>query len=305
MKTKLALTLLALAVVSLNLQAATSALPAPLPEFMDHAQLAKWNADQTAAATAASANEPSTQFYTGKPYVADAGGYVYKYRTYNPEMSRWTSTDPSGYPDGPNNNLYVSAPTFSFDPNGAQMVTIQYDAFIAPSSITFLGRTFKGDNHGFGSTTGTFREYDSVTVNTTTESIGSSTTVCGTTYELNSSGAVVNSGTASTSSIQNTIAVQNGCNFTLTMTGDASNPLVTGAPGIYFNVTFTFNLDTGELSWSGTHVAFPNHEMLVDGTSEMQFSAVSAGTTPWSLFGVNPVSFSGSINNYLQTMSCE
>jgi hypothetical protein len=63
-------------------------LPAPLPEFMDQGQMAKWTAAQEAAApTTATAPEPSTQFYTGKPYVADAGGYVYKYRTYNPEMS--------------------------------------------------------------------------------------------------------------------------------------------------------------------------------------------------------------------------
>jgi len=109
MKTKLAVTLLAMAAVSINLHAAPStALPAPLPDFMDQAQMAKWNADQEAKAKAAatsSASEPSTQFYTGKPYVAEAGGYVFKYRTYNPEMSRWTSADPSGFSDGPNDKI--------------------------------------------------------------------------------------------------------------------------------------------------------------------------------------------------------
>ncbi|MCE0499219.1 MAG: hypothetical protein LV481_14865 [Methylacidiphilales bacterium] len=118
MKAKVTLALLALAAVSLNLQAATSALPAPLPEFMDQQQLAKWNADQTAAATAATANEPSTQFYTGKPYIADAGGYIYKYRTYNPEISRWTTADPSGFPDGANNFGYASNPISHGDPLG-------------------------------------------------------------------------------------------------------------------------------------------------------------------------------------------
>ena len=90
------------------LDAATPAvLPAPLPEFMNQEQLAKWTADQEAAAAkeTASAPESANQFFTGKPYVANAGGYVFKYRTYNPEMSRWTSADPSGFSDGPNDKI--------------------------------------------------------------------------------------------------------------------------------------------------------------------------------------------------------
>jgi RHS repeat-associated protein len=100
---------------------------------MDDAQAAKWTADQEATAkaaevkeTATTASEPSTQFFTGKPYVADAGGYIYQYRTYNPEMSRWTTADPSGFPDGANNYLIVSdAPITSCDDNGLdQTVTL-------------------------------------------------------------------------------------------------------------------------------------------------------------------------------------
>jgi RHS repeat-associated protein len=79
---------------------ADNALPAPLPEFMDQAQLSKWNASQT---TQASSKEISTAFYTGKPYVPDAGGYIFKYRTYSPESAHWNSADPSGFPDGANN----------------------------------------------------------------------------------------------------------------------------------------------------------------------------------------------------------
>jgi RHS repeat-associated protein len=112
--------------LDLPLHAATSALPAPLPEFMDDAQAAKWTADQEATAKAAAAKETATTsseqtptvFFTGKPYVANAGGYIYKYRTYNPEMSRWTSADPSGFPDGLNNNVYASNPVCELDANG-------------------------------------------------------------------------------------------------------------------------------------------------------------------------------------------
>jgi RHS repeat-associated protein len=124
MKTKLTFTLLASAAVSINLHAATSALPAPLPEFMDDAQAAKWTADQEATAkTAAATQEVSTQFYTGKPYVADVGGYIFKYRAYNPEMSRWTTSDPSGFRDGANNMAYAPTPTMQFDPNGLAKMT--------------------------------------------------------------------------------------------------------------------------------------------------------------------------------------
>ncbi|MCE0499217.1 MAG: hypothetical protein LV481_14855 [Methylacidiphilales bacterium] len=118
-------------------------LPAPLPEFLDQQQLAKWNAEQAAAATTASANEPSNQFYTGKPYVADAGGYVYKYRTYNPGLSRWTSADPSGFPDGVNNCAYAPVPTIALDNDG--LLTVSVSGTNPPASITTSGHTISYD----------------------------------------------------------------------------------------------------------------------------------------------------------------
>lgn len=123
-----------MAAVSINLHAADqSALPAPLPEFMNDEQAAKWTADQ-AAATPATVSEPSAQFYTGKPYVADAGGYVYKYRTYNPEMSRWTSADPSGFPDGVNNQIYAGVPISGVDSDGLTYTSIESSTMEATST---------------------------------------------------------------------------------------------------------------------------------------------------------------------------
>jgi RHS repeat-associated protein len=61
---------------------------------------------------------PADVFYTGKPYEEDLGGYVFNYRTYSPEINRWTTPDPSGFPDGANNHLYASAPTTQIDPLG-------------------------------------------------------------------------------------------------------------------------------------------------------------------------------------------
>ncbi len=132
MKTKLTTILLALTAVGLNLPANASspaALPAPLPEFMDQAQTAKWNANLATSVAPTSANPSSTtQFYTGKPYVAEAGGYVFKYRTYSPEIARWTTSDPSGFPDGVNNHIYVEeSPIVALDNDGLQTVTIEQD----------------------------------------------------------------------------------------------------------------------------------------------------------------------------------
>jgi RHS repeat-associated protein len=61
---------------------------------------------------------PVAGFYTGKPYLAESGCYAFKYREYNPEMNRWTTVDPSGFPDGANNRLYAAAPTSQFDALG-------------------------------------------------------------------------------------------------------------------------------------------------------------------------------------------
>ena len=61
-------------------------------------------------------------FYTGKPFDMELGTYVFKYRNYDPKMQRWTTADPSGFPDGANNYTYVSMPSSSLDPTG--LVTI-------------------------------------------------------------------------------------------------------------------------------------------------------------------------------------
>jgi RHS repeat-associated protein len=62
---------------------------------------------------------PGDVFYTGKPYEEDLGGYVFNYRTYSPDINRWTTPDPSGFPDGANNCVYGSNTVPStVDPTG-------------------------------------------------------------------------------------------------------------------------------------------------------------------------------------------
>jgi len=68
--------------------------------------------------------QPVAYFYTGKPYDKDLGGYVFNYRTYSPGLNRWTTTDPSGFPDGANGSSYAPCPTNEVDATGLAVQTI-------------------------------------------------------------------------------------------------------------------------------------------------------------------------------------
>ena len=70
------------------------------------------------------AAQPSSYFYTGKPYDADLGAYTFNYRTYDPELKRWTTADLSGFPDGANCARYVLNPVQQFDPLGLSAMNI-------------------------------------------------------------------------------------------------------------------------------------------------------------------------------------
>jgi RHS repeat-associated protein len=97
---------------------AFAAIPAVLPEFKNEKQLAEWRAEMAAKNAATTTASEDHAFYTGKPYIGSTGGYAFKYRSYNPELARWTSEDPSGYPDGANCHAYAPTPTNSFDYGG-------------------------------------------------------------------------------------------------------------------------------------------------------------------------------------------
>ena len=62
-----------------------------------------------------SISDASNTFYTGKPYI-DGLGYAFLFRNYCPDLGKWPSQDPIGYPDGWNNFAYCN-----------NIVTITYD----------------------------------------------------------------------------------------------------------------------------------------------------------------------------------
>ncbi len=103
---------------------AENKLPAPKPEFLNSEQLAEWRAKKTAEFETKKAQEVQRRsveadvFYTGKPYLEDSGTYAFLFRSYDPELARWTSADPSGFPDGPNLYFRAGSPTKTFDALG-------------------------------------------------------------------------------------------------------------------------------------------------------------------------------------------
>jgi len=63
-------------------------------------------------------------FFTGKIFDSGLQAYHFLYRNYSPTQARWTAADPSGFPDGPNQWLYVNnGVTGSVDPLGLEVRT--------------------------------------------------------------------------------------------------------------------------------------------------------------------------------------
>lgn len=83
--------------------------------------------------------------YTGKPYVKELGAYAFNYRNYDPQVARWTTPDPSGFPDGANNQVYTNQPLFIFDPNGCDLTPINMSyqwtvsGVAAPYTVSWTG----------------------------------------------------------------------------------------------------------------------------------------------------------------------
>ncbi len=125
------LILTAFLAASTLVQAATvdRRLPAPLPEFKTSEQLAQWREEKAAQANSPSQIPNSSlanagAFFTGKPYLEESGTYAFLFRSYDPELNRWTTSDPSGFPDGANIFLYAPVPFSQLDPLGLNTIDV-------------------------------------------------------------------------------------------------------------------------------------------------------------------------------------
>ena len=86
----------------------------------------------------------STRF-TGKPYDEDLQAFVFPFRNYKSEMARWTSSDPSGFPDGINNHFYACVPTMEIDPLGMwRIVTTNIGTSGPVGTVYYDGKKEKG-----------------------------------------------------------------------------------------------------------------------------------------------------------------
>ncbi len=136
-KTKMKYKLTFALVASLT-STAFGAFQAPLPEFKNEKQLADWRAEKACEVTRQGYAAEVTPFYTGKPYLASSSNYAFKYRSYNPEVARWTSEDPSGFPDGANGSYYAPRPTTQLDALGLDAVSFTG----TPTASTLSGSNF-------------------------------------------------------------------------------------------------------------------------------------------------------------------
>lgn len=83
--------------------------------------------------------------YTGQAWLAEAGAYHYRARTYLPQSGRFLQTDPIGYGAGANLYAYVGAdPVNLFDPLGLDGVHTS----IGPAECRLLGGVFRRTRRG-------------------------------------------------------------------------------------------------------------------------------------------------------------
>lgn len=112
--------------MAISISTALAVMPSALPEFKNEKQLQQWRAEKRSEATPEAQDEQI--FYTGKPKLNGADSYSFKFRSYDSALSRWTSEDPSGFPDGANSSIYAPIPTSEIDANGLWTLSLIDDS---------------------------------------------------------------------------------------------------------------------------------------------------------------------------------
>jgi RHS repeat-associated protein len=214
------------------------------------------------------------------------------YRYYNASTGRWLSRDPIGETGA--RNLYGFAnnnATSASDKLGMVVVNLTYSTYIETARITyspvfgvFPARTFNGG----------VKTRHSVLVDTDSRILTEVDKYVGPTFEYDSQDKITGSGQADGSTVK--AGLSGGLSsiaFTVTMSGNESNPLVSFAPGITYSVSIRFDTCSETITWKGTHDRFPSHDFYLKGDLVHRFSHVAAGTNPDNLWWPGSEHFGG------------
>lgn len=156
---------LAVAVLS-TIDASAASLPADTPKFQSQERLLGQHEANVSRLTLHEEQHlnPALDipkrvgFYTGKPYDSETVSYTFKYRNYSTNSMRWTTVDPSGFPDGPNNSIYVNnLVQWAVDPGGVDIYHLNDPGAASGGghSAALVGNSSSGyDYHSFASASG-------------------------------------------------------------------------------------------------------------------------------------------------------
>ncbi len=137
MKSKLLVTIAAATIIALP-----SVVAAPkLPAFLSPEQLRALrahhaaNREVSASVDQGRSGEVST-FYTGRVNNTELGEYLFMFRSYDSGLTRWTTPDPSGFPDGANISCFAPVPTSQIDFAGLMSISWTTNDAISPGETT-------------------------------------------------------------------------------------------------------------------------------------------------------------------------
>lgn len=154
MKLKSIVTLAAAAALAVQ-----SVFAANLPEFQSSEQLRALRAEQTAANQSSTAADQcvglsAPTFYTGKINETNEGKHLFMFRSYDADLSRWTTLDASGFPDGPNGFAYITNdPLRWLDASGLSGTLVIHSSSDGTSSSSTSGHSWISYTPDGGNTT--------------------------------------------------------------------------------------------------------------------------------------------------------
>jgi len=273
MKTKQKVAILALA--ALVTGTSHAAITGKSSGFMDKRQLAAWRAE--AASNVAVTKEDAPAFFTGRPYLASSGSYAFKYRSYDPGSSRWTSEDPSGFPDGANSSIYAPVPTAEIDWQGLVVVNFQVVTEIRAGSQAGVKSTH------------------TVVVDTDARSIALDIYTTGVTNI-----PMVGTVGSRNDNFKGVLNSVDDCHINLTMNGSTASQAFPAAIDYSFNIYLSLIIGgNGAASLATNHDGYPSYEYYVNGGKYYDYVEKNLADLGGGLDITDLKNFDTGIENYL------